>query len=51
MERKTIEECVADIDKAVQTLKYWLDYDPAMEREKDLIDLQRAEKKDGNFKD
>lgn len=51
MERKTIEECVEDIDKAVKTLQYWLNYDPTMEREKDLIDLQRAEKKDGNFKD
>lgn len=51
MERKTIEECVADIDEAVKTLKYWLDYDPAMEREKDLIALQKAEKRDGNFKD
>jgi hypothetical protein len=50
MERKTIEECVEAIDKELKTLKYWLNYDPAMEREKDLIDLQRAEKKDGNFK-
>jgi hypothetical protein len=50
MERKTIEECVEDIDKAVKTLKYWLEYDPAMEREKDLIDLQKAENRDGNFK-
>jgi len=48
--KKTIEECVEDIDKAVAQLKYWINYDPAMEREQDLIDLQKAELRDGNFK-
>lgn len=50
MEKKTIEQCVADIDEAVKTLKFWLAYNPAMEVEQNLIDLQEAEQRDGNFK-